>query len=153
MTFPESEIMMIFPPVSIKGKYFVGVLIVLTLIFSLQGGGSVAYIAHMGGLISGFLYVRFVQRRGRSYATSAGRYVGRGLSDRAWNPPPANKPGIFARLRDSYYRWKRRSAAKKFEVYMRKHDRRVFFDEHGNYIPSDEPPKKDNGESKGPWVN
>jgi membrane associated rhomboid family serine protease len=153
MIFAESEVMMIFPPVSIKGKYFVWLLIVVTLIFSLQGGGNVAYIAHLGGLISGFLYVRFVHQRGRSYGTSANRYVGRGLSDRAWVPPPANKPGLIARFRDAYYRWKRRNAAKKFEVYMRKHDRRVFFDEHGNYIPSDEPPKKDNGESKGPWVN
>lgn len=55
MTFPESEIMMIFPPVSMKAKYFVWLLIVLTLISSLQGGGDVAYMAHMGGLISGFL--------------------------------------------------------------------------------------------------
>jgi membrane associated rhomboid family serine protease len=154
MTFPESEIMMIFPPVSMKAKYFVWLLIVLTLISSLRGGGDVAYMAHMGGLIAGFLYVKFVHQRRRGPAASAGRYVGRGLSDRTWNAPTTKKPGFLARFRDGYYRWKRRRAAKKFEVYMAKHDRRVFFDEHGNYIPSDdEPPKKDNGESKGPWVN
>jgi membrane associated rhomboid family serine protease len=153
MTFPESEIMMILPPVSIKAKYFVWLLIVLTLISSLQGGGNVAYMAHMGGLISGFLYVRFGLQRGRNSPASARGYVGRGLSDRAWTVPPPQKPGIMDRMRDSYYRWKRRRAARKFEVYMRKHDRRVYFDEHGNYIPSEEPPKKDNGESKGPWVN
>lgn len=152
MTFPESEIMMIFPPISIKAKYFVWLLIVLTLVSSLQGGGAVAYMAHMGGLITGFLYVKSLQRGRRRPAASAGRYAGRGLSDRAWSPPQ-EKPGFTARLRDAYYRWKRRRAAKKFEVYMAKHDRRVFFDEHGNYIPADEPPKKDNGESKGPWVN
>jgi hypothetical protein len=122
------------------------------LIFSLQGGGNVAYLAHMGGLITGFLYVKFVHQRGRRPA-AAGRYVGRGLSDRAWMAPPPEKPGLIARFRDAYYRWKRRRAAKKFEVYMAKHDRRVFFDEHGNYIPSDEGSKKDNGEGKGPWVN
>ena len=38
-------------------------------------------------------------------------------------------------MKNSYYRSKRRRAAKKFEVYMRKHDRDVHFDEHGNYIP------------------
>lgn len=153
MTFPESEIMMILPPVSIKAKYFVWLLIVLTLISSLQGGGDVAYMAHMGGLLSGFLYVKY-GLRGRGSAAPGGRKVGRGLSDRAWTPPPpAKKAGVLDRMRDSYYRWKRRRAARKFEVYMRKHDRRVFFDEHGNYIPSEEPPKKDNGESKGPWVN
>src|SRR6202035_13544 len=40
-------------------------------------------------------------------------------------------------VRNSYYRWKRRRAARKFEVYMRKHDRTVTFDEHGNYISPD----------------
>ncbi len=58
----------------------------------------------------------------------------------------------FYGLRNSYYRWKRRRAARKFEVYMRDHDRTVTFDEHGNYIPPDEPDKK-NGGSKSGWVN
>ena len=63
--------------------------------------------------------------------------------------------GIFEKyfsFRNSYYRWKRRRAARKFEVYMRDHDRTVTFDEHGNYIPPDEPDKK-NGGSKSGWVN
>jgi membrane associated rhomboid family serine protease len=54
-------------------------------------------------------------------------------------------------LRNSYYRWKRRRAARKFEVYMRDHNRTVTFDEHGNYIPPDE--DKKNGGSKSGWVN
>jgi membrane associated rhomboid family serine protease len=56
-------------------------------------------------------------------------------------------------LRNSYYRWKRRRAARKFEVYMRKHNRNVEFDEHGNYIPPEEPREKKNGGSKSGWVN
>jgi len=55
-------------------------------------------------------------------------------------------------LRNQYYRWKRRRAARKFEVYMRDHDRTVTFDEHGNYIPPDDADKK-NGGSKSGWVN
>lgn len=54
-------------------------------------------------------------------------------------------------LRNSYYRWKRRRAARKFEVYMRDHNRTVSFDEHGNYIPPDD--DKKNGGSKSGWVN
>lgn len=54
-------------------------------------------------------------------------------------------------VRNAYYRWKRRRAGKKFEVYMRKHDRAGYFDEHGNYRDPKE--KKDNGESSPPWVN
>ena len=55
-------------------------------------------------------------------------------------------------FRNSYYRWKRRRAARKFEVYMRDQNRTVNFDEHGNYVPPDEP-KKPNGGSKSGWVN
>jgi len=55
--------------------------------------------------------------------------------------------------RNEYYRWRRRRAARKFEVYMRKHDRDVHFDEHGNYIPPDDDPRKGNGGSKSGWVN
>jgi membrane associated rhomboid family serine protease len=57
-------------------------------------------------------------------------------------------------IRNAYYRWKRRRAARKFEVYMRKHDRKVTFDEHGNYIPPEEDQGgKKNGGSKSGWVN
>jgi membrane associated rhomboid family serine protease len=52
-------------------------------------------------------------------------------------------------LRNAYYRWKRRRAAKKFQVYMRKHDRNVYFDEYGNYKPPDD--KRD--DERGGWVN
>ena len=54
-------------------------------------------------------------------------------------------------LRNRYFKWKRRRAARKFEVYMRKHDRSEFFDQYGNYRPPSD--KKDNGEAgKGRWV-
>jgi membrane associated rhomboid family serine protease len=53
-------------------------------------------------------------------------------------------------VRNSYYRWKRRRAARKFEVYMRDHNRTVTFDEHGNYIPPED--DKKNGGSKSGWV-
>jgi membrane associated rhomboid family serine protease len=58
----------------------------------------------------------------------------------------------YYELRNSYYRWKRRRAARKFEVYMRDHNRTVTFDEHGNYIPPEDVDKK-NGGSKSGWVN
>ena len=54
-------------------------------------------------------------------------------------------------LRNSYYRWKRKRAARKFEVYMRKHDRTVTFDEHGNFVSPPDDDKK-NGGSKSGWV-
>ena len=130
--FAENEILMIPFPFRIKAKYFVGILIVVTLVLAVSGGGKVAYVAHLGGLLFGWLYVR----RGPKPAL-----VNVGLSERYYG------------LRNSYYRWKRRRAAKKFEVYMRKHDRDVHFDEHGNYIPPDDQGRKGNGGGKSGWVN
>jgi membrane associated rhomboid family serine protease len=130
--FADNEIMMIPFPFLIKAKYFVGILIVIELVFSMTGGGDVAYVAHLGGLFFGWLYVR----RGPQPAL-----VNVGLSERYYG------------LRNSYYRWKRRRAAKKFEVYMRKHDRDVHFDEYGNYIPPEDESRKGNGGGKSGWVN
>lgn len=133
MVFGENEIMMIPFPFLIKAKYFVLILIVVTVALAISGGGGVAYLAHLGGLFFGYLYVKFAPRRG-----VAGRFS---LSE--W----------YYGLNNSYYRWKRRRAARKFEVYMRRHDRDIHFDEHGNYIPPDDDPRKGNGGSKSGWVN
>jgi membrane associated rhomboid family serine protease len=132
MLFGDNEILMIPFPFAIKAKYFVGILIVVTLAFAMGGGGNVAYVAHLGGLFFGYLYAR----RGPKAAL-----VKIGFSERYYG------------LRNSYYRWKRRRAARKFEVYMRQHDRDVHFDEHGNYVPPEENPRKGNGGGKSGWVN
>jgi len=132
MLFGENEIMLIPFPFLIKAKYFIGILIVVTLALAMAGGGEVAYVAHLGGLLFGYLYVKRGPRRAMNFGV-AERYYG---------------------LRNSYYRWKRRRAAKKFEVYMREqHDRDVHFDEHGNYIPPDDDARKGNGGGKSGWVN
>ncbi len=132
MLFGDNEIMLIPFPFTMKAKYFIGILIVVTLAFAMTGGGQVAYVAHLGGLLFGWLYTR----RGPKKAM-----VNVGFSERYYG------------LRNSYYRWKRRRAAKKFEVYMSKHDRQVHFDEHGNYIPPDDDTRKGNGGGKSGWVN
>lgn len=132
MLFGDQEIMMFPFPFLIKAKYFVGILIVVTLAFAMTGGGNVAYVAHLGGLFFGWLYIRRGMKPALVKLDFSERYYG---------------------MRNSYYRWKRRRAAKKFEVYMRQHDRDVHFDEHGNYIPPEDDPRKGNGGSKSGWVN
>jgi membrane associated rhomboid family serine protease len=130
MLYGDREIFMFPIPVMIKAKYVVGILIFIVLISTFQPSqGGVANFAHLGGLLFGFLYLKLLPRRGLTHATSE-KYFG---------------------LRNAYYRWKRRRAARKFEVYMRDHDRKVSFDEHGNYIPPDD--DKKNGGSKSGWVN
>jgi membrane associated rhomboid family serine protease len=129
--YGENEIMMFPLPFLIKAKYFIWGIVFLTLVGAIQETGGVANFAHLGGLLFGYLYLKFLPRRGLMYSASENYFS----------------------LRNSYYRWKRRRAAKKFEVYMSKHDRKVEFDEHGNYIPPDEAPRKSNGGSKSGWVN
>ena len=132
MVFGENEIFLFPFPFLIKAKYFVLILIVVTVAFAISGGGSTAYVAHLGGLFFGYLYVKYAPRRGMLGGVS--------LSESYYG------------AKNSYYRWKRRRAARKFEVYMRKHDREVKFDELGNYVPPEENEKK-NGGSKSGWVN
>lgn len=132
--YGEQEIMLFPIPFSVRAKYFVMGVAFIEVVSAIDAatpghGGAVAYFAHLGGLLFGYLYVKFIPPRGLAYGASE-RYFG-------W--------------RNSYYRWKRRRAARKFEVYMRKHDRNVTFDEYGNYVPPDE--EKKNGGSKSGWVN
>ena len=148
----DVEFMMIPFPFMVKAKYVVAIAIVVDLVYSFREGGLV-YLGEFGGLLYALVYVKLMDRSpGRKRAP--GVYIGRGLSDKAFEPP-AKKPSLLARWRDSYYRWKRRRAARKFEVYMRKHDRQVYFDEHGNYIDpeSAEGQRRGEDDSKKPWIN
>ena len=152
IVFAEVEISLILPPVTMKAKYFAWILIVATLAFALSSGSSMAYIPQLGGLLFGYIYVKFVHAR-IPVRRAASPYHGRGLSDRGFDVKP--KQSFVQSWREKYYRWKRRRAARKFEVYMRKHDRKIFFDEHGNYIDPDSPKARDREQNGGktPWVN
>ncbi len=135
MLYGEQEVFMFPLPVSFKAKYMAIVLVLIELALALSnshgGGESVAYTAHLGGALFGWIYVKFFPRQGLRFLTSE-QYYG---------------------ARNSYYKWKRRRAAKKFEVYMRKHDKSEYFDQYGNYkAPEDK--EKGNGEGgRGGWVN
>jgi hypothetical protein len=127
--------------------------VIVDFVYMFREGGIV-YLGEFGGLLYALVYAKFLSGSPRR-RSSPGVYIGRGLSDRAFDQAPAKKPSFFARWRDSYYRWKRRRAARKFEVYMRKHDRKVYFDEHGNYIDpeSAEGQRRGEDDSKKPWIN
>ena len=130
MLYGDREIFMFPLPFMMKAKYMVAIMIFLVVVATFQPSqGGVANFAHLGGLLFGFLYVKFVPSRGLLYAFTE-RYYG---------------------MRNNYYRAKRRRAARKFEVYMREHgDTPGTFDEYGNYRPPD---NKKNGEGKSGWVN
>jgi membrane associated rhomboid family serine protease len=118
----------LFPfPIAIKARYIVAVWIFIAFVSAFSGTNGVAEFAHLGGALFGWIYLRFVARRGLQTAASEGSYG----------------------LRNRYYKWKRRQAAKKFEVYMRKTNRKEDFDEHGNYRG----PSIDKKDDDSDWVN
>jgi membrane associated rhomboid family serine protease len=148
--FADMEFILFPLPIFMKAKYLAGATLVVSLLFAVTGPAGLLGLGQLGGLIAGFVYVKFFHR-GRFAARAP---VGRGLSDRGFEARPSAAGGPMAQLKNAYYRWKRRRAAKKFEVYMREHDREVKFDDSGNYVPPADGPKKGNGgDGKGGWVN
>src|SRR5208282_4227512 len=67
----------LFPlPFRIKAKYLVGIWVVVAIIAVFEPSqGGVAVFAHLGGLLFGYLWVKFMPSRGMSYVASE-RYFG-----------------------------------------------------------------------------
>ena len=66
MLFPNTELMLIFPPIPIKAKWFVigyGVL-ELTLGVADRAGDNVAHFAHLGGLLVGLIILLYWRKKG-----------------------------------------------------------------------------------------
>jgi len=60
MMFPNSVLVLIFPPMPLKAKYFVLLLIVFDVFMAFSNASSgVAHFAHLGGAIGGFLLIKF----------------------------------------------------------------------------------------------
>ena len=60
MLFPEQRIMLLFPPIPIKAKYFVVGYGVLEFYFATSGGQpGVANFAHLGGMVVGVLLILY----------------------------------------------------------------------------------------------
>jgi membrane associated rhomboid family serine protease len=111
-----------------KAKYLVAIYILIMLAMLLQGNDRFGALTQLCGALMGYLYTRFAPRRGMAFGFSE-RYFG---------------------MRNSYYRWKRRRAARKFEVYMSKQGRKVHFDKEGRYVDPDDLRKNPNDKR---WMN
>jgi membrane associated rhomboid family serine protease len=63
MLFPNTQLMIIFPPIPIKAKYFVLIYGGLELILAImQPGSSIAHAAHVGGMIFGYILIKYWQK-------------------------------------------------------------------------------------------
>ncbi len=106
---------MLFPlPIGIKARYLMAIyaLVAIAMLFGQQ---KMYAFALLGGALAGLFYIRMAPRRGASLAFSE-RWYG---------------------LRNRYYRWKRRRAARKFEVYMHRQGRSVRINGYGRPIDKD----------------
>lgn len=127
MLFGDQEFLLWFL-VRIKAKYMVAIYILIAVAVLLKESDNFGALVQLSGALSGFLFVRFAPRRGLLF----------GITER------------FYSVRNAYYRAKRRRAARKFEIYMRKQNREVHFDKDGRYIDPDELRRSPNDKH---WMN
>jgi hypothetical protein len=106
----ETEFMMLFI-INIKAKYL-AIIYALIAFAMLFGQNKLYAFAQLGGGLAGLLFLRFAPRKGMGFITSEWLYG----------------------MRNGYYRWKRRRAGRKFEVYMKKQGRTVRLDSRGRQI-------------------
>jgi membrane associated rhomboid family serine protease len=127
MIFGDQEFLLWFV-LRIKAKYMVAIYILIAVALLLKQADTFNALIQLSGALCGALYVKFAPRRGLAF----------GLSEQYFG------------VRNRYYRWKRRRAARKFEVYMRKQNREVHFDKDGRYVDPDELRKNPNDKR---WMN
>ena len=66
MAFPNRMVMLIFPPIPMRAKYFVLIYGLIELIMGVTGAASgVAHFAHLGGMLFGFILLRYWSNRNR----------------------------------------------------------------------------------------
>jgi len=108
---------LLFFTIGIKARYMAAIYALISIAM-LFGEQRMYAFAQLGGALAGLFYIRLAPRRGFHFAFSEQWYG----------------------VRNRYYRWKRRRAARKFEVYMRSQGRTVRFDGNGNKL--DDPDDK-----------
>jgi membrane associated rhomboid family serine protease len=110
---------LLFFTIGIKARYLAAIYALLSIAM-LFGQQKIYAFAQLGGALAGLFYIRLAPRRGISFAFSERWYA----------------------LRNHYYRWKRRRAARKFEVYMRSQGRTIRLDGRGKPLDDDPSDKK-----------
>jgi membrane associated rhomboid family serine protease len=98
--FGDQEFMLFPLPFQIKAKWLVTIYILIAVAMLLGGGSGINYVAHLGGALFGYLYIKLAPTRGVGFRASE----------------------MYFGVRNQYYRWKRQRAQKKFQVYMKKRD-------------------------------
>ncbi len=68
MLFPNTRLMLLFPPIPIKAKYFVIAYGAIELYLGLtRPGSNIAHFAHLGGMLFGFILIKYWNRNTRKF--------------------------------------------------------------------------------------
>lgn len=68
MLFPNNVLQLLFPPVALKAKWFVLIFGAIELVLGLSNsGGEVAHFAHLGGMIFGYILIRYWKKNNKMY--------------------------------------------------------------------------------------
>jgi membrane associated rhomboid family serine protease len=67
--FPNTELMLIFPPIPIKAKWLIGGYFIFEVYssFQINAGDNVAHLAHVGGAVVGAIIVLIWRRKGTNF--------------------------------------------------------------------------------------
>lgn len=124
---PEQEIR-IFGIIGVKAKFLVILYLGFYFFSALGSGDRISAATALFAALCGFLYIRFVPRRGLGYSASERLYG----------------------MRNAYYRSKRQRAARKFTVYMNKQGKDVSLDPTGKYVKLEDELRDPNDKR---WMN
>ncbi len=123
----DSELRVYFV-IPIKAKFLAAIYVLFYLSTALIGGDQFGAMTAVCVALSGYLYLALAPNRGVSLVGSERWYS----------------------LRNAYYRAKRRRAARKFTVYMKKQGKEVNIDANGRYIDPSGTPRDPNDKR---WMN
>lgn len=65
MLFPNTELMLLFPPIPIKAKY--AAVLMLGLGVMLDFRGNVAHFAHLGGMVFGYILIKYWNSKSKTF--------------------------------------------------------------------------------------
>ncbi|MFA9220457.1 MAG: rhomboid family intramembrane serine protease, partial [Sediminibacterium sp.] len=67
--YPDAELMLLFPPIPIKAKYFVLIYGAIEFYMAMRQNpdDNVAHYAHLGGMLFGFLLLKYWQKKGTAW--------------------------------------------------------------------------------------
>ena len=70
MLFPNTQLMLLFPPIPIKAKWFVLGYGVIEFLMAVRNSpdDNVAHFAHLGGMLFGFILIKYWQRSNTTFA-------------------------------------------------------------------------------------